>query len=104
MRDLAEEDAALVVHTFDDRFPGFDLLLRPDGGSVRKSVALARDAGAFRDEKPARCGALCVVEPVVRVWDAAKRAGSCQRGQHYSATTTSQIVNSSNLSTTLIDF
>lgn len=104
MRNLAEENGTLVVHTFHDRFPRFDLLLSPNAGLVRKSVGLSHDASAFCEEKPARCGSLCVVDPVVRLWDATVGAGSCQRSQDDPATIASQIANSLNLSETPIYF
>lgn len=40
MPDLADEDAALVVDGFHDRFPCFDVLLRPDSGGVRVAIAI----------------------------------------------------------------
>lgn len=75
--DLAEDNGALVVHALHNGFPRFDLLLRPDARLVWESVAVCHDARAFCDEKPAWCGALCVVDSVMRLWDAAEAARSC---------------------------
>ncbi len=106
MRYLAEENTALVVHAFHDRFPRIDLLLSPNAGLIWKPVALSHDACAFRDEESARGGPLRVVEPVVRLRDAAVRAGSCQRRQYYPATIASHLnlANSLSLSATSIIF
>ena len=100
MRDLAEDKGAFVVHTFHYRFPRFDLLLGPNSGHVRKSVGVCHDASAFCDEKSARCGTLCVVDCVVRLWNATERSCSCQWSQDNPASVASQIVNSLNLSET----
>lgn len=64
--DLADEDAALVVHSFDDGFPRLHLLVGVDAGCVRVAMRSLGDSRGLRDEKPAFRRALPVVDRGVR--------------------------------------
>ena len=64
--NLAKENAALVVHSLDDRFPSFHLLLSPDPRGVWKHEGAFRNGSSFGDKETPRSSALCVVERCVR--------------------------------------
>lgn len=65
--DLADEDAALVVHCFDDGFPPLHMLVGVDAGCVREATRSLGDYRGLRDEKSAFRRALPVVDRVVRL-------------------------------------
>lgn len=64
--NLAKENAALVMHSLDDRFPSFHLLLSPDPRALWKPDGGFRNAGSFGDKETPGSGALCIVERCVR--------------------------------------
>ena len=89
--DLADEDAALVVHSLHDRLPCLHFLVCMDAGSVRISVAVVRNGRCLADEQPASRGALRVVEDGVWLRDVVVRAAPCQRRKCNSAQSTVQL-------------
>ena len=62
MPNLAEENSTLLMHTFDDRLPGFHLVFGPYTWSAGIPLGSLRDPSGLADQEATSRGPLGVVE------------------------------------------